>query len=309
VSARRVLGVVLLAVITASCGLGDKQHRADAIIDSVDRLFDARTAVGTLGLRVGVVKVPDVGRQAENAQRAGPRPGPGVGELSPPLVAGVALDFAHRRAVVARGERNAEIFDDQDYYGTRVGISERDARPWLRLRLSDLEEGNGEIRVPDDSPLALGAAVNPIVLIDLAAGALAGSIERGVPDKVGDVPVTRYRARFDVEKTLDNTREDSYPEDQRDAIDTLFSLLTIKGTVNEGTAWLDAQGRLRRFRLLLRASRQRDLVFGVEFDLRLLVLGKPVDVKVPDDTSILEADSVVAFLRSTVPELHEQVRA
>jgi len=65
-----------------------------------------------------------------------------------------------------------------------------------------LGEGNGEIRVPDDSPSALVSAINPIVLVDLAAGALAGSIKTGVPDKLGPIPVTRYAASFDIEKTF-----------------------------------------------------------------------------------------------------------
>jgi hypothetical protein len=299
VNRRSGIVAVVLALVTASCGLGDKQHRADAIVESVDKLFAARTASGVMAVRTAALQVPDVGRGAET----GAAQGPPLGTYSPPILTALGLDLAHRRALVRRDPKNAEVFDDLDFYGTRVGVSERDARPWLRLRLDDLEEGTGELRVPDDSPLALGAALNPVVLVEMAAGALAGSIERGVPEKLAGVSVTRYRARFDVEKTLLRTRKSSYPEDDREAIETLFSLLTIKGTVNRGTAWIDNAGRLRRFQLELRVSRQRDLVFGVKFDIALSTVGDPVAVDVPDDASILEADSVVAFVRSVVPEL------
>jgi hypothetical protein len=306
----RTVGVVLMLIVVlpaVGCGLGDKQHRADAIIDSVDRSFAAGTARGTLAVRVEVLQVPDVGRQAEAANATGR--GVPQHRLSPPFNFSLAVDFAHRRAQLQRDAKHAEVFDDLDFYATRLGISERDARPWLRLRLADLEEGTGEIRVPDDSPTSLVSAINPIVLVDLAAGALAGSIKTGVADTLGGVPVTRYSAAFDVDKTFDKTRHESYSEDDRKTINTAFSLLTVKGGVNKGTAWVDGDGRLRRFQLELRVSRQRDLVFGVQFDLVLDHFGEPVDVAVPDDTSILEADSMVAFLRSVVPELASRTTA
>lgn len=301
----RAAGAVLLVVLTAGCGLGDKQHRADAIIESVDKAVAAGTARGTLAVRVEALTVPDLGQRNGNPQttdKAAPKL-PSPRPVSPPVTFGLGLDFAHRRALMSRDAKHAEVFDDLDMYATRLGISDRDVRPWLRLRIRDLEEGEGELRVPEDSPVGLANAINPMVLIDLAAGALAGSIEPGVADMVGDVPVTRYGAAFDVEKALEKTRKDSYPEKVREAIETSFALLTIKGGVNQGTAWVDKDGALRRFRLQLRVSRQRDFVFGVEFDLVLNELGGPVVVAVPDDATILEADSVVAFLRSVVPEL------
>ena len=140
-------------------------------------------------------------------------------------------------------------------------------------------------------------AINPIVLVDLAAGALAGSIKRGVTETNNGVTVTRFDANFDVAKTLEKTRRKAYPEQERKAIEAAFELLTLKGDVNKGSVWLDDAGRLRGFSLQLKVSRQRDFVFGVNLALVINNFGKAADVRVPGDSEVLEAASMVAFLR------------
>ena len=295
-----LLGGLLAA--TPGCGLGDRQHRADVIVESVDRVFASDSASGTLTAQVRVLKTPDVGRRAPEEADA-----PALPEQAfPPLPAvtfDVGLDFAQRRAVLGREGKPTEIFDGLDLYGVRLAATERDARPWLRVSLEDLVEGTGELNVPQDSPSAVMNAISPIVLVDLAAGALAGSIDSGVPETVDGVELTRYDANFDIEKSLEKTRDDAYPEDILEPLETSFDLLTLHGTVHEGSVWLDAEGRLRRFRLELEVSKQRDFVFGVELDLVMGAYGEPVKVPVPEEASILEADSLVSFLRLVVPEI------
>jgi hypothetical protein len=295
-----LLVVVLLSA--TSCGLGDKQHRADAIIDAVDAAIAAGAAHGRLTVAASILETPDVGRAAEAADAVGGPPPPGT-LLSPPIAYEAALDFSKRRAALSRDGKPAEVFDDLDFYGWRLAATDREARPWLRLRLADLEEGSGELRVPDDAPTAVLNAINPILLVDLAAGALAGSIRRGITETTNGVRLTRYDANFDVEKTLEKTRRKAYPEDERKTIETAFGLLTLKGAVNKGTVWLDEDGRLRGFSLELKVSRQRDFVFGVNVGLVITDFGAPIDVRVPADAEVLEAASMVAFLRAVVPEM------
>lgn len=299
------LSVTALAVVlvsATSCGLGDKQHRADAIIDAVDATIAAGAANGVLTVGATILQTPDIGRAAEAGNATGGRPPLGT-LLAPPIAYQAALDFRTRRAVLSREDKTAEVFDGLNFYGRRVAATDRDARPWLRLRLADLEEGTGEIRVPEDFPTAVLNAINPIVLVDLAAGALAGSIKRGVTETTNGVRVTRFDANFDVEKTLEKTRRKAYPEEERKAIEASFALLTLKGEVNKGTVWLDDAGRLRGFALELKVSRQRDLVFGVNLGLVISDFGKVADVRVPPDAEVLEAASMVAFLRAVVPEM------
>lgn len=299
---RRGLTSIVLLLSLAACGLGDNQERAEAIIDGVDKVFATGTANGTLTVSMEMVEVPDVGRAAELRSNA-PQAAAAAPPQLPPIVFDTALDFRNRRALLTRGGKPAEIFDNLDYYGRRVSATERDARPWLRLRLHDLEENSGDLKVPEDAPVAVSNAVSPIMLVDLAAGALAGSVKRRGLETVNGVAVTRFDANFDVDKTLDTTRDKEYPEDDREALGIAFDRLTVKGTVNKGTAWLDENGRLRGYEVLLRLSRQRDLVFGVRMNLWLHEFGVPVEVAVPSDREILEADSIVAFLRSVVPEM------
>ncbi len=301
---RITLSVTALAVVlvSTSCGLGDKQHRADAIVDAVDAAIAAGGASGVLTVGATILQLPDVGRAAESQDAAGGPPPPGT-LLAPPIAYDAALDFGRRRAVLSRDGKTAEVFDDLNFYGRRLAATDRDARPWLRLRLENLEEGTGEIRVPDDAPTAVLNAINPIVLVDLAAGALAGSIKRGVTETNNGVTVTRFDANFDVAKTLEKTRRKAYPEQERKAIEAAFELLTLKGDVNKGSVWLDDAGRLRGFSLQLKVSRQRDFVFGVNLALVINNFGKAADVRVPGDSEVLEAASMVAFLRAVVPEM------
>ncbi len=291
-----------LAVLTGGCGLGDKQHRADAIVDAVDLAIRAGTAHGVLTVGASILQTPDIGRVAEGAAVVGGPPRAGT-LMGPPVSYEAAIDFRRRRASLTRAGNAAVVFDSLDLYGHRLAASDRDARPWLRLRLDDLEEGSGALRVPDDAPTAVLNAINPVVLVDLAAGALAGSVRRGAPVKANGARFTRFDANFDVEKTLEKTRRKAYPDEERKAIETAFDLLRLKGSVNKGSVLLDEKGRLSGFALELKVSRQRDLVFGVNVLLLIGEYGKPVGIRVPADAEVLEAASMVAFLRAVVPEM------
>jgi len=281
-----------LALTLAACGLGDKERMADAVIGSVDQAHRAGTARGTLSASMRIAELPgDVA--------LGDVAGGGGGQSFETTPLAVQIDFGTGRALLAY-ERPFQIFDGLTIYGVRFEAGEREARPWVKIDM-EASEDLGELDPQQDPPVLLMNALSPVLLVDLVAGALTGSIERTGNDDIGGVAVTGYTANFDVEKTLRDTRRKAYDDDAREAVEDMFDALKIKGTVHEGEAWLDPAGLPRRFALTLPVEPRHGFVIDVELRLELTEFGGPVSIEPPSDAELLEVGSLIGLFRSVIP--------
>jgi hypothetical protein len=310
-SLRALAAVTALALPLAACGLGDKEAYADAIVDATDRAFDSGTVSGTLAVSMQVIRFPDGMAAFGGVQLGGDMAEAAQDQAmaeSQALVADVVLDLERDRASVQipGTEHPFVLFDGMEAYGRRYDAGERDARPWVRVDLADLDDGGSELSPTEDQPFIGGYAISPVALLELASGPLTGSIERASTDEIDGVPVTRYDANFDIEKVLRDTRRSAWPEDRRDAFEDVLDVLAVRGSTHEGQVWLDDDGNPRRFKLRLREEPIRKFLIDVIIQLDLTTLGAPAAVDVPTAQERIDLTNVVQFLRSVVPSPTDQ---
>ena len=136
------------------------------------------------------------------------------------------------------GEGRTQVLLDGDVVyidlGRRLpGLADR---PWLRIDMDALEEGEG------DSIEALRQlkANDPSGVLNALRGVTGDVAEVGEEDVRG-TPTTRYRATVDLADA-----KASSPEPARDDLDEMVRQLGTSRLAVE--AWLDAEGRLRRLR-------------------------------------------------------------
>jgi hypothetical protein len=311
-SSRALAAAAALALLPlAACGLGDKEGYADAIIDATERAFEAGTALGTLSVSMQVIEAPDGIASIGGTQLGGDMADAAQAQMmqeSRALVAEMTLDLDRDRAAltIPGVDTPFVLFDGMDAYGRRYDAGERDARPWVRVDLEDLDDGGSELSPTDDQPFIGAYAINPIALLDIAAGPLTGSIERVGEEEIDGVAVTRYDANFDIEKVLRDTRRGRWPEEKREALEDVLDVLAVRGTTHEGHVWLDADGNPRRFKLRLREEPIRKFLLDVIIQLDLTDIGGTADVDVPTAQERIEIGNVVQFLRSVVPSPTDQ---
>lgn len=298
----RLLAPLVVIGLLAGCGLGDKAHVAEQIIDSVARLEQVGPAQGTLVVTLKLIEVPAA---AEAFAAGGGLPG-GAGGAPAGSFAGapivVTVDLEHQRAALGGADQPDQIFDRLVGYGRRVEAAEGDARPWMKVDLADLAEGDSKVNFTRLSPDALRNALNPSFVVDLIAGALSGSVERMKgTETVAGTPTTKYEANFDIEKAVGDTRRDRYPEDDREAVYELLDLLTVSGRVFPGAVWLDGEGMPRQFQIGLRVSPRKGFVLEIGLELVFESFGAEGVPPNPTDLELLETDSVAGYLQAVTP--------
>jgi len=220
-----------------------------------------------------------------------------------PMVAEVVFDFDDEVAAltIPGREHPFAVFDGLEGFGRRYNAGARDARPWVRVDLEDLAEDASALSFTEDSPFVGGFAINPVLLLDLAAGPLAGSIDEGRTEEIGGVRATRYEANFDIDKVLRRTRRARYDEDRRDAIDDALDVLAVTGRTHAGEVWLDDDGLPRRFTIRLREEPIKRFKVDLVITLDITSYGGGSDIDVPTPAERIEIDNVVQFLRSMIP--------
>lgn len=298
-AAARLLAVVLVGGLLTGCSLGDKAHLADRIIGGVDRLETAGPAQGTLAVSLRLVDMP-VGAASFAPGGASPPAGlpGGASILGAPVP--MTVDVARQRSTLGPPDDVQYLFDGLTGYGRRVEAAQGDARPWMKVDLAALEAGDSKVNFTRLPPEAVRNALNPSFVTDLIAGALTGSIKESTrsAEAVGGVATTRYDANFDIEKAVQDTRRDRYPERDRDALYEALDLLGFSGRVFPGTVWLDRDGVPRRFRIELRISPRKGFVFEVGLDLEIQSWGGAAVPRPPTDLELLETDSLGAYLQA-----------
>lgn len=313
------LAAALLAVAVSGCGLGEKEARADRIIDAVEAAFDQPGATGTLSIGQEVVSVPDVGGAPVQAPGAGaddmaedlgdaaaavPAAGGALeGGAWPPIVIQVALDLQARSAWEAYTGADVPFaaFSDTALFGRRFDAGPRDARPWVMLDTTALEKGTGALDGRSSVPAYGAFAISPLVYLDLAAAPLTGSIEEAGTEEVAGVRTTRYRGNFDLEKMSRDTRRRQYPEEIREALETVLDLAVIQGTTHEGEVWIDEDGLPRRFQVRLRQEPLTDLELDLIVTLELQSFGPPAHRALPTPAELVKVGSLPQYLGAALP--------
>jgi len=276
-AAAATLALSLLASSSA-CGLGEKEGYADVVIGAAELAVREGTVSGTLHAAMRVLEAPiDLPPEAREQ----------VIEAKTPFVA----DLAARRSLL---QDQQLVHDDLDVHLRRADAEENDARPWLTLDVRDLDE-DASLPFSNTDPIRMpytAFAIPPAVLVDLVAGALTGSLEAIGTDELDGVPVRGYRANFDLEKVLFDTREDAYDEDHRDAVERTFEVLDIDSSVHPGVVWLDAEGRPRRATFDLESKPRRRWTFGIAVTVDLLEWGAPAQIELPTAEETIRISSI-----------------
>lgn len=253
-----VLVIACAAIVAGGCGVGDKQHDADAIVAG-------RRAVTKSGGVNAVIHYRSVPKRASSAVRESTDGGglaPGLGRQGPAaLDVAVQFDFAHGATVVdvptppAAADGSAAptiegpdaMFDGDVAFVQRVNRRPAERRVWARLDFRGLDEDE---RAPDQTDYSpderletVAKTINPQLLLDLVDGTLAGSVERVGTDAVDGVDAVAYRANVSIEKS---STELGLDEDALATRKRVFALAGISRDVNPARYWLGRDGRLVR---------------------------------------------------------------
>jgi len=314
---RCTTAALLVALVASGCGLGDRQHRADRIIDSVDVAFAAGSASGTFSTSMKFVRLPDGagqvlgaigGTQSSSEQKPASDPAQQLAQaqqqqMQREFTVDLALDLRQTRAAVALHRDPAKpfaIFSNLVAYGRRWSAGPRDARPWVRVDANDLNEGD-ELDPTADAPSFFAFAINPVYLVDLIAGPLAGSVRERGTERVGGVATTRYSANFDIDKVLAHTRRKQFPEDTRKAFNDVLDVLAVSGRIHPGDVWIDAAGRPRRFSIRLKEEPIKHFVIEHTITLELTSFATGNALAVPSPRERVAVRSLVQYVRATIP--------
>ena len=274
---------------TAACGLGDRERLAREIEAGPSRAGSA-VASGTLGVgyTVDLDELPEEQRDRIRKQAAD-----ATGE--PLETVEVVVDLARRRGAYLRDGKVVVFHDDRVVYGLRSDAAPDDARPWLKLDLADIDDGEAPLNPAKDGPFAGFLLLNPALLLDLTAGPLTGSIERQAEGRT-------YEANFDIEKVFTDVRRKTYPEDRLEIVNDVLEVTAVDGLVHHGKVSLDGEGRPSVFRIELKRSDDYGMRLNLVLTLTLDTWNVPFDVARPGEDSLLQINGFRQFLRGIQPK-------
>ena len=313
------LAAATLAV-TAACGVGDKQDRADIITATPEKAVAQRTAAATLTID----SAPK--RSTSAVQSAAPAAAARSASRAASLTAPVRFDFAADRTevvvtfpesaepeapaeaaeaaevVVARPTGTTAIFEGHTAFVQRVNRRPAERRIWAGLDFRELQTDEAP---PDQSDIsdqerlyALVTTINPRYLLDLAEGALAGSVELVGTAEVLGARTQHYRANMSIEKS---TTEADVPEDEVELRRQVFRLAGVGGDVHKAEYWVDDEGRLRRSRFVVSQRLVPRIDNRVTLTLDMTAYGEPVDVRAPSKDETVKVDRYGRFVRAAIP--------
>lgn len=290
-----------LALVAGACGLGDRAELEEAITATPGRL-EAAAVTGTLTVEQRFLEAPDVGSGIPGVASPGPAfsiPDDGITMDAASAAVDLRVGPMQASLVLDGHDQVGVLVDEEVLYGRRDGVPADDARPWVRLDLEQMREDSGEISPFEGNAELILVALHPVLLVDLAAGTLTGSIETIGTESSGGEQLTGYEVNVALSKAIGDTRRSRYPEDRREAIEQLIELLGVDGDVHPGEVWLDDRGDLRRFELRLRQRPLRGALFEAVATLDLDAPGSAgAAFDFPTPQEVLTVDSVLRFART-----------
>ena len=320
----------LLAVAPA-CGVGDRQARADVITRTPEAAVSKGTAAGTLTIESTPKRSTSSLRTAEPAAAAA-LGGNREAALSTPVrfdFAGgrtdVVVTFAPNPAAAAEApppdappadattEPPAEpatpppsgttaIFERDVAFVQRVNRRPAERRIWAGLDFGELpadEAAPDQTDISDAERLyAVATTINPRYLLELAEGALAGSVELVGAEDVGGASTQHYRANMSIEKAISELDLDELELETRRHV---FRLAGIGGDVHKAQFWVDAEGRLRRSRFEFDQRLFPRIHNRVTVTLDMTSYGEPIELAAPGDEETVRVERYGRFVRAVLP--------
>ena len=202
----------------------------------------------------------------------------------------------------ARPSSTTAVFEREVAYVQRVNRRPAERRVWAGLDFGDLPSDEAP---PDQADMsdterlyALATTINPRYLLELAEGALAGSVELMGTDDLGGVVTQHYRANMSIEKATDEVDLD---EDEIETRRQTFRLVGIGGDVHKAEFWVDAEGRLRRSRFGFDQRLVPRVHNRVTVTLDMTSYGDPIELLAPAKEETVRVDRYGRFVRAALP--------
>lgn len=276
-------GTAALVLLTSGCLLNNKTQ-AGRLLHDAPKVLSRSPSVG--------ITVQLVSRLVRRGTLATlPQRDPGL------TLTGV-MDPRTGRAYysMAGSTKPAVVFDGNTLFALIPSAKPDDARPWISTvankKLTDYTLD------PAAVPGSLAAfALRPSLLLDLLSGALTGSIRRVGPATIDGVATTEYAAKFDIDQALNNSTRVTYSQKQQDDLDKVFKVLGISsGDIDDGAAFIDAQGNPRRLLVAIRESPVEQSRILLLVDVRFTPLQTPADMVIPAANSVETVPSLSQYL-------------
>lgn len=268
-----VAALSAVALFGGCVNLGERKDQANRIIESVDQVEAKGSALGTFTQSVSVVA----------GDRDGDTPAPRF--TAPSVEIPAVLDFESGTTAYL-GQPTAKeasqpfaVFRGSSIYFRRVS-AERITRPWLRLDVSDIDPDDVSTSCRRDTALEkvdeVQSFANPLFVLGLLEGALAGSIRVDGTETLRGIRVTHFKLNIDREKaTTDDT------DRVRDSYEVAFKSALVSSVVQPAEVWLDDDGLPRKFSVTLQAKCRRKRLADLTFTTELFDIGKPVSIGLP----------------------------
>lgn len=294
-----------LALTTTACGIGDKQQEADRIHASRQAVAEAGPAGGllTYELRQNAAQTSEDDRAAQLAAITGAGGVPGGNTVAVPVV----LDGRSRRARVSFPTTEGAVertttFDDTKLFARRQNARATERRTWAALDLDRIIENEPPLALREMTPPtvlnAVASTINPVYLLELVEGTLAGSVERRGTETVAEEPLARYEANISFDKAL---TELDFDDEEREVRLRLFRLLRATKDVVPAQIWLDGTGRLRRLELELEQQVDRQRRLDLLVTLELSTFGDATPLDLPPDEAIVTYERFGRLVRAAQP--------
>ncbi|HVM09653.1 MAG TPA: hypothetical protein VM345_14390 [Acidimicrobiales bacterium] len=301
----RALSLVLVATLVGGCGLGSKDAQAKRIRASLTAAEAASPVTGSVTFELELDReaaaelAPDQRAQLETALAASAAAG------NPTLKAATGIDSSTKRAVVTfeGTEEPAAVFVDTQLFTKRRNARATERRTWARLDIMDplTEERPIDLRemTPPQTLTAAATTLSPVHIVELIEGTLTGSVKAKGNEAIGEVQVARFDMNISLDKAM---KELDFDDEQREARLRLIRLLGSRNDVLPARAWIDDQGRLRRFEVELdqRVTRRRTNHLKVRLDLD--TFGAPVAIEPPSNEVTVTYERFGRLVRSVLPE-------
>jgi hypothetical protein len=147
----------------------------------------------------------------------------------------------------------------------------------------------------DKTKSAGSYAISPIAIQELAKGALTGSLHLLGPETIDGQAMTHYKMNVSRDKA-----ERHLADTVRKDLDKTFRANAIGGRVFAAEAWIDANGRLRRFTVRMRQTLSRIDRADLTVTLELTPAPAPVALPVPNPQETAVVKTLGALIHGAV---------
>ena len=229
------------------------------------------------------------------AALAGGGEGEGAAPADPAAAAAPAPEAAQPTGPTA-------LFHHDTIFVRRSNVRPTERRLWAKLDFRRLDDDE-PVPDPEELPgygmvIAAANSINPIYILELVEGVLAGSIKAVGNEDVAGVKTTKYEANISTEKALTDLKLEDRELETREL---MFRLLREYGDVRPAMFWVDDQGMLRRVTFQLEQTIDRNQQNKLDITLEFHQFGPPAPVPVPTKEETIELQRYGRMVRNVLP--------